>query len=252
MNAALNDSRVDIQHLSSSVAQLTTAKAVSEIQIAVLERTVEERDCRIADVAAESVRTADVLTVSLTASQASVSALSDALKGWEERAHSLTAQLETSASTVVSLTSALREAEQGSADSIAQLIGSLSDADAAHRDELEEHAALIAYLQLELDVARAKTLSLSSPVSTKRKNIISSDNTPVLSGNQPVQVPPQKACSDKEFSHMQREMKRFRYARDEAKVSMSKMAGRVAILKDQLQGNVSPATSHARIHSAHP
>lgn len=249
LNAALADSRAEIQNLSSSVAQLTTEKAASEVQIAVLERSAEMFDCRIRDVTAESVRTADVLTVSLTASQASVSALSDALKGWEERAHSLTAQLETSAATVVSLTSALREAEQGSADSIAQLIGSLSDAEAAHRDELEEHAALIAYLQLELDVAKAKTLSLSSPVSTKRKNIISSDNTPVLSGNQPVQVPPQKACSDKEFSHMQREMKRFRYARDEAKVSMSKMAGRVAILKDQLQGNVSPSYHIVCLHT---
>lgn len=234
---------MEVQNLSSTVGQLNTAKAVSEIQIAVLERAVEERDCRIADVTAESVRTADVLTVSLTASQASVSALSDALKGWEERAHSLTAQLETSAATVLLLTSSLREAEHGSADSIAQLIQSMSDADATHRDELEEHAALITYLQLELDVAKAKTLSLSSPVSTKRKNIISAEKTPksptpVFSGIQPVQVLPPR-CSDKEFSHMQREMKRFRYARDEAKVSMSKMAGRVAILKDQLHDKVS-------------
>ena len=45
-------------------------------------------------------------------------------------------------------------------------------------------------------------------------------------------------ATGKEFSHMQSEMERFRSARGEAKVSLSKIAGRVAIVKDQLHEKV--------------
>ena len=80
-----------------------------------------------------------------------------------------------------------------------------------------------AYINLKKlsDYARNTNNNLLSPTSTKKRALFG----PVNDHN--------TSHTNQEFSHMHGEMRRFRSARDEAKVSLSKMAGRVTILKDQ-------------------
>ena len=177
---------------------------------------------------------------------------------------SLAAALAASESTVLSLTAALQELQAcsinhteecaASALRIDELLAINSTAQSTHKDQVEEHVALIAFLQNELDIERAKATAAATPTVTPPAKVLNLERR--RSSRSGLKLSPSHKLSlrsihspvgsliynckqkDKEFSHMQGEIRRFRYARDEAKVSMSKMAGRVAILKDRLNTKV--------------
>ena len=187
----------------------------------------------------------------------------------------LAASLAASESTVLSLTTALQELQANSfnhteecaasAVRIAELLAMNSTAQSTHKDQVEEHVALIAFLQNELDIERAKATGAAAPTVTPPAKVSNLDRR--RSSRSGVKLSPSHKLSlrsihspvgslvynckekDKEFSHMQGEIRRFRYARDEAKVSMSKMAGRVAILKDRL--NTKVRYSHSLYSTLH-
>ena len=174
------------------------------------------------------------------------------------------------------MTVALRESEI----EIATLISSQVDIESGNCSLIEEHVAMIAYLQNELELLQlsinssskiesltsAEPSTMTSSVSdlkvevdirshsqyvSRKKNDESKNQKDTLSP--PISKGPgllpdtndQKV--GREFSHVQSEMRRFRSARDEAKVSLSKMAGRVAIVKDQLHEKVRCILSYSNL-----
>ena len=177
---------------------------------------------------------------------------------------SLAASLAAAESTVLSLTAALQELQACSINHseecaasglrIAELLAMNNTAQSTHKDQVEEHVALIAFLQNELDIERSKATAAAVPTVTPPAKVLNLERR--RSSRSGLKLSPGHKLSlrsihspvgsliynckekEKEFSHMQGEIRRFRYARDEAKVSMSKMAGRVAILKDRLNTKV--------------
>ena len=184
----------------------------------------------------------------------------------------LAASLAVSEGTVLSLTAALQEVQArsqtlteectASALRITELLALNSTAQSTHKDQVEEHTALISFLQNELDIERSKATAAAvptvtppvKPVEKRRSSRSGSRRSPGLRLNLMAVHSPVGSLiyscreKEKEFSHMQGEIRRFRYARDEAKVSMSKMAGRVAILKDRLNTKVSVLIPYTSYH----
>ena len=218
----------------------------------------------------ESEVKAETMTVALRESEVKAETMTVALRESEVKAETMTVALRESEMKAETITVALREREI----EISTLISSQVEIESGNCSLIEEHVAMIAYLQNELEL-----LQLSINSSSKTESLISAEPSTMTSSvsNLKVEVdilshsqygsrkkddesenqrdalfPPLSkepgllsgtndrniSGVSREFSHVQSEMSRFRSARDEAKVSLSKMAGRVAIVKDQLHEKV--------------
>jgi hypothetical protein len=254
------------------IGELSCALQESQEQHTASIKSKERMTCELQEAAAgleEATLTMTALTAEMAeakrreeTNQTAASAL-ELLQNSNESGYSvLAASLAVSEGTVLSLTAALQEVQArsqtlteecaASALRITELLALNSTAQSTHKDQVEEHTALISFLQNELDIERSKATAAAVPTVTppakplerRRSSRSGSRLSPGLRLNLMAVHSPVGSLiyscreKEKEFSHMQGEIRRFRYARDEAKVSMSKMAGRVAILKDRLNTKV--------------
>ena len=196
-----------------------------------------------------------------------------ALRECEVKAKTMTVALRESEVKAETMTVALRESERNATT----LSSSFHEMESLHFSLIEEHVAMIAYLQNEVELLQLASNSssnigssvsveacseedMTSSLSKLNVNVGMHSHSQSLSRKKDDENTYQKdilslplsqglglpsgpndqntRATGKEFSHMQSEMERFRSARGEAKVSLSKIAGRVAIVKDQLHEKV--------------
>ena len=222
LTVALNESKKKIEMISSEIEGLREKLGHAEAQNLSLASALGESGGKVEMLLSESENKISSLTVALTESRSTIESLSQAVEISERKASCLHTSLEQSKTDNNEKAVVISELQRIQTEIDAQLKLSKNGADKSPVSKSPRSAT-------KLSLAGKKKTIQANGEETKDKGSSSQDGLP---GCLPLHI------SDKEFSHMQGEMRRFRYARDEAKVSMSKMAGRVAILKDQLQEKV--------------
>jgi hypothetical protein len=224
LTEALEESKKKIEILSSEIEGLRGKLEEVEAKNSSLESALGVAEIKLELNKSESEDKVSSLSVALTESRSTIESLSQAVELSERKASSLHNSLEQSKADNHEKALIISELTRLQAEIDAQL--KLS------KPNTERSPTKLPRSASKVNSAAKKKLSIVTSEEGNDKAIVGQDGGPACSSLN---------ISDKEFSHMQGEMRRFRYARDEAKVSMSKMAGRVAILKDQLQEKVSPS-----------
>jgi hypothetical protein len=227
LTEALEESKKKIQMISSEIEGLRRKLEEAEAKNLSLEGALGDAEGKVASLLSESEDKIASLSIALTESRSTIESLSQAVELSERKASSLHSSLEQSKADNHEKALMISELTRLQTEIDAQLKLSRSNA--------ERSPTKLPRSTTKSNSAQKKKLSIITSEEGNEKGTAGLDGGPVCSSLN---------ISDKEFSHMQGEMRRFRYARDEAKVSMSKMAGRVAILKDQLQEKVRAVLSN--------
>lgn len=222
LTVALEESKKKIEMIASELEVLRGNLQEAEAKNISLEGALGDAEGKLTLLLSETEDKVSTLSVALTESRSTIESLSQAVELSERKASGLHNSLQQSKADNHDKALMISELTKLQTEIDAQLKMSKSNTERSPT-KLPRSAS-------KLNSAQKKKLTIITSEEGNEKAIVGQDGGPVCSSLN---------ISDKEFSHMQGEMRRFRYARDEAKVSMSKMAGRVAILKDQLQEKVS-------------
>jgi hypothetical protein len=225
LTEALEESKRKIEMITSEIEGLRGKLEEAEAKNSSLESALGAAESKVGLLLSESEDKISSLSVALTESRSTIESLSQAVELSERKASSLHNSLEQSKADNHEKALMISELTRLQTEIDAQLRLSIS--------HTERSPTKLPRSTSKVNSAQKKKLSIMISEEGNEKASACHDGVPVCTSLN-INI------SDKEFSHMQGEMRRFRYARDEAKVSMSKMAGRVAILKDQLQEKVSP------------
>jgi hypothetical protein len=225
LTEALEESKRKIEMITSEIEGLRGKLEEAEAKNSSLESALGAAESKVGLLLSESENKISSLSVALTESRSTIESLSQAVELSERKASSLHNSLEQSKADNHEKALMISELTRLQTEIDAQLRLSIS--------HTERSPTKLPRSTSKVNSAQKKKLSIMISEEGNEKASACHDGVPVCTSLN-INI------SDKEFSHMQGEMRRFRYARDEAKVSMSKMAGRVAILKDQLQEKVSP------------